>query len=440
MTVLEKAIPENKSKGKGVGEYQYIETALTQVMKQKDEALNLVDRQKKPLRDSFVLRLINGNIGNLPSLEDALDHIDLRFERRDFLVLVLYVEDYFALFQDEKDVDDAPKISLAHFILSNVFGELFSGEYTAHMVIAEERPTFLINLNYSEKKEDVPELIRYAQEFIGQNFGLMIQAGVSEPKSSYEGIAEAFAEAVETVEYKVLLERKDFMYYHEMPRSTDNRYRYGYSVEREQNLVFAIQAGNVQDAERIVNELFDEIRGTTDINIAKCFVFDIGSTLIRAIEEISPQWNEENSVFLQQVQELLGYNSIPRMQVQLCELIVQMCTYFGCFSKQESLSNRIHIYVEEHLDDPNLNVAAIGLEFSMVPRYISKLFKDETGEGLLDHINRLRVRKAKQILEDRNLKLEDVATQVGFTTVNSFIRVFKKFENITPGKYREMLK
>ena len=75
----------------------------------------------------------------------------------------------------------------------------------------------------------------------------------------------------------------------------------------------------------------------------------------------------------------------------------------------------------------------------MVPRYISKVFKDETGEGLLDHINRLRIQQAKKIMQNKNLVLEDVAGQVGFTNVNSFIRVFKKYEGITPGKYRESL-
>ena len=75
----------------------------------------------------------------------------------------------------------------------------------------------------------------------------------------------------------------------------------------------------------------------------------------------------------------------------------------------------------------------------MVPRYISKVFKDDTGEGLLDCINRIRIQEAKKIMQNKELVLEDIAGQVGFTNVNSFIRVFKKYEEMTPGKYREML-
>lgn len=439
LTVLKKALPEEETEQEGVGEYRYIESALTQVLEQKERAVDTVERQKKPLQDSFVIRLLSGNIGSLPSIEDALSNIDLRFEKKNFLVLALYVEDYSVLFQEEEGVEDSQRVSLTHFILSNVLGELFSGEYSAHMVILEEMPVFLINLDYAGKEEDVSGIVRYAQEFLNANFGLDVKAGLSEAKSSYEGIAEAYDEAVETVEYKVLLGREDILYYHEMPKNKDSQYRYGYSIEHEQKLIAAVQSGDAGAAGAVLNQIFDSMRGTTDLNIAKCFMFDVGSTIIKTIEEIRPQWDEENSHLLLHVQKLLESSSISRMQSGLQELLQEMCGYFEKKNQELRLSDRIHSYLLSHYGDINLNVAAIGEEFGMVPRYISKVFKDETGEGLLDHINRLRIQQAKKIMQNKNLVLEDVAGQVGFTNVNSFIRVFKKYEGITPGKYRESL-
>lgn len=241
------------------------------------------------------------------------------------------------------------------------------------------------------------------------------------------------------MEYKVLLGREDIMYYHEMPKNKDSQYRYGYSIEHEQKLIAAVQSGDTAAAGAVLNQIFDSMRGTTDLNIAKCFMFDVGSTIIKTIEEIRPQWDEENSHLLLHVQKLLESSSISRMQSGLQELLQEMCGYFEKKNQELRLSDRIHSYLLSHYGDINLNVAAIGEEFGMVPRYISKVFKDETGEGLLDHINRLRIQQAKKIMQNKNLVLEDVAGQVGFTNVNSFIRVFKKYEGITPGKYRESL-
>lgn len=439
LSLLKKAVPAGEEGGNQVGEYQYIEAALSEVLEQKAQAVDTMERQKKPLQDSFIVRLLRGNLGGLPSLEDALHNIGLVFEKKDFIVMAVYVEDYTALFQEEEEMDDLKRVSLAHFILSNILEELFGGGGAAHMVVMEEMPVLLINLAAEGQQEWVREQVRYAAEFLNSHFSLGIQIGISNPKESFEGISEAYDEAVETVEYKVLLGREDILFYHEMPRGGENKYRYGYSIEHEQNLIAAVQTGSYELAEGELDQIFDSVRGTDNLNIAKCFMFDVGSTIIKTIEEIHPQWDEESAHLLSHVQALLESSSIARMQSGLKELLKEMCAYFAKRKQEVRLSDRIDAYLMEHYGDVNLNVAAIGEAFGMVPRYISKMFKDETGEGLLDHINRLRVEEAKKIMKNKELRLEEIAARTGFTNINTFIRVFKKYEHVTPGRYRELL-
>ena len=80
----------------------------------------------------------------------------------------------------------------------------------------------------------------------------------------------------------------------------------------------------------------------------------------------------------------------------------------------------------------------IAEHFDMNPHYISMQFKEQSGESLKTFINFVRIEKAKQILLTTPKKLEEIANMVGFIDNNAFIRVFKKFEGITPGKYREI--
>lgn len=438
LTELKKAVPDETAEEDGIGEYRYIESVLAHVLEQKNKVVDIMERHKNLFRDSFVIRLLSGDIENIPSVEDALNNIDLSFSKENFLVLAIYVEDYSVLFQDEQ-LEDSQRVSMIHFILSNVLGELLSGEYIAYMVVMKGMPIFLINLDFEERKSNICGIVRYVQEFLESNFGLTIQMGFSEVKSSYEGIAEAYDEAVETVECKVFLGRDDIMYYGEIQKNAKNKHRYGYSIEQEQRLMFAVQSGNKDAANALLNQIFDNMRGITDLNLLKYFMFDVGSTVIKTIEEMNPQWDEKKSNLLKYLQEILADSSVARMQRGLQGLIQELCEYFASRNKEERLSDRIRKYVLEHYDDINLNVEDIGEKFGFVPRYISKIFKDETGEGLLDYINRMRIQESKKIMKNKNLVLEDVASQVGFTNVNSFIRVFKKYEGITPGKYREAL-
>lgn len=57
-----------------------------------------------------------------------------------------------------------------------------------------------------------------------------------------------------------------------------------------------------------------------------------------------------------------------------------------------------------------------------------------------DHINLMRIEKAKQLLADTSRSIQTVALEVGFLESSSFIRIFKKIEGITPGVYRSLAK
>lgn len=74
----------------------------------------------------------------------------------------------------------------------------------------------------------------------------------------------------------------------------------------------------------------------------------------------------------------------------------------------------------------------------MTPAYMSRLFKERTGYGLLDYINKVRIEKAKVLLNENSYSIQEIALKVGFVNSNTFIRSFKKAEGITPGSYKKM--
>ena len=438
LTVLKEVVSDSDTKELDVGEYRYIESALLNILENKKKDAEIMERQRNVLRDSFVNRLLSGKIDDLSSVDDTFGNIGLYFGKKDFIVLAVYVEDYSALFRDE-DLEDEKRVSMAQFILSNVFGELLNGEYNSYMLVKDDMPVILVNLDFDGHKKDICDIVSFVREFLNKNFDLNIKVGISEPTNFYEGISAAYDEAIETVEYKVLFDNDDIMYYGEIQKNENHKYRYGYSIELEQRLMLVVRSGKEEDAFAVLDQIFDSIQGISDLNIFKCFMFDIGSTMIKIIEENRLQWDDETTKLLLDAQSLLENSSITRMKSRLRDLVSEMCGYFSKRNKSEKLSDQINKYLEEHYSDINLSVAAIGDEFGFVPRYISKIFKDETGEGLLDHINKLRIQKSKKVMENKKLGLEEVAGMVGFTNVNSFIRVFKKYEGMTPGRYREAL-
>ena len=72
--------------------------------------------------------------------------------------------------------------------------------------------------------------------------------------------------------------------------------------------------------------------------------------------------------------------------------------------------------------------------------YVSKVFKEEYGIGVVEYMNELRIEAAKKLMEKEGITIKEVAEQVGFTSDIHFIRIFKKYENITPGVYKRQNK
>ena len=56
----------------------------------------------------------------------------------------------------------------------------------------------------------------------------------------------------------------------------------------------------------------------------------------------------------------------------------------------------------------------------------------------MDYIARLRVDKAKALIDSTELSMSEIASNVGFNNVRTFLRTFRKFEGITPSQYHEL--
>ena len=103
------------------------------------------------------------------------------------------------------------------------------------------------------------------------------------------------------------------------------------------------------------------------------------------------------------------------------------------------MADDICSYIKRHYNDPNLSLSSLAIQFEMNVNQLSRTFRDLTGEGAPDYINHVRIDRAKQILcGEKYINLDDLAAQVGYNNTKTLIRSFKRFEDMTPGQYRDL--
>ena len=75
-------------------------------------------------------------------------------------------------------------------------------------------------------------------------------------------------------------------------------------------------------------------------------------------------------------------------------------------------------------------------KYYMNPSYLSRLFKQVTGQNFSRYLIRLRMQKARELLKNKDIKVSEVASYVGYNDLSNFIQTFKKHYGITPNQLR----
>jgi AraC-like DNA-binding protein len=99
---------------------------------------------------------------------------------------------------------------------------------------------------------------------------------------------------------------------------------------------------------------------------------------------------------------------------------------------------RAKAFIREHLAEP-LSLGAVARSVNTSTFYFCKLFKRVTGVNFTDYVSRLRIERAKTLLFNPNLRVSEIAFEVGFQSLTHFNRVFKRVAGESPTEYRGRL-
>ncbi len=98
----------------------------------------------------------------------------------------------------------------------------------------------------------------------------------------------------------------------------------------------------------------------------------------------------------------------------------------------------IQMYIKRHYQEP-ITLQHLAEQFYLHPNYLSRLFKEKTGQNFIEYITEIRMNKVKEMLEDPDAKISDISQAVGYENPRYFSKVFKQTTGVTPSEYREQI-
>lgn len=151
-------------------------------------------------------------------------------------------------------------------------------------------------------------------------------------------------------------------------------------------------------------------------------------------------------IFSEMFQEAEEQNACYNVCLQ--GMLMRLLVYIGRYIRQtdsiEYISNSpkhdkvsgVVKHINEHYSE-ELSVPGIAKLFYISPYYLSRIFKETTGFTLLEYISLVRVKSAQQLLENKRLKVIEIAEKTGFGSVSQFNRTFKQIVGHSPLNYRK---
>ncbi|MBE7038040.1 MAG: helix-turn-helix transcriptional regulator [Ruminococcaceae bacterium] len=197
-------------------------------------------------------------------------------------------------------------------------------------------------------------------------------------------------------------------------------YVYEKLIDTSGNMVFIVNVDDdnedafIEDTKFVCTLLSDVMTKEFSIGV------DISiSSLRKGIESLSNSYNEAIAALAANSGKITDYRDIQN-------------------NRSLKMIADIEEYIDAHYMNNNLSNTVIADEFNITGQYLSVLFKKYKKENLQNYIARVRVEYAKELLKNNKYTVFQIANMVGYSNDIGFIRVFKKLEGITPGKFRQM--
>jgi AraC-like DNA-binding protein len=342
-------------------------------------------------------------------------------------VVILSIDRYEAWTRAYSDEDR----SLLKFALANIVAELFETDWRIVCADFGEDKTALL-LQPREAGALLEPKLAEAIEVVSHLLKFSVTAGVSTPVTETTRLKQAMLEAENALAYRM---------YQGYSRSISFREVSGHEVNEPmpsesmlEELILAVRSGEERAAEAALERIFSFLQGQNEYPSA---VLTFVLEAVERIEQLRPV-DEQDAELTYMRFDTLHLEDIKK---ELSSRVLKLVERFKRLveSKDFILCQQMIDYMNQHLSEP-IGIPEISESIGISSSLASQVFKQETGETIYNYLTRLRMERAADLLLKTDARISDIAEQVGYQHENSFIRSFRKFKDITPGKYRDMMR
>ncbi len=389
-----------------------------------------------PIMQANVLHhLLTNKLNGEDDFRSALDLIGIQFAHPRFIVLVFGIDHYRRIVLSRDQVS----LRLLKSTLRQRIGESVPPG-VPNICAEREGGNIGLLLNTSESPADTERMVRNISRrvvsMVKRDFPFSVTCGIGQPCSSLKEVHISYDQARTALGFRLYEGGGTVI---ESSRFEESRREDPFpGPEMEKTLIHCVENGNEKDVPFVVDSLMDRIRSLSSRDTFA--VREVFNRIAARIKEIScgldlAEGSECSGDLYGELADLETLEEIYTWLIPVCTRAARELRD-GSLEKTGGSARNIAAYIDENLDNPGLSLVDIGDAVGLSASYVSRVFKEHYGTNYVDYLNRRRIDSARELLKQMDLPVHQVASLAGFANLQTFIRVFKKYEGLSPGRYR----
>lgn len=384
------------------------------------EYTKLKENSSAAFQNHFLQRLLQGEYKDSGYLDAIGGVSNVRFEKDGFAVLML-------LFSKQ-----------APLLCSDIqLQELCRAHLAGYLQRTSDRNQYVYIANFaSQQRQQLKQAVQALYDELEQTFeGYNLVIAVGECCDSIAGVSQSYETAVLAADYRFVQGNHCIIWHDQL--SFDTAMLELYPKKQFEQLRYALQRGETENVYPVLNEIIAYLKSG---NLPLFYVRSLAYETINILAETLVKLGDEtfSAEFLKTYSGFFAdFDTIDELADALNQLSVNICLYIveGILQEKDEKLYKIKREIDTNYSDINFSIQALAEHHGMTAAALSQYFKGQTGMTVMDYLTQCRMEKAKQLLREGELTLNEITEKIGYINTSSFIRRFKSLYGLTPRQY-----
>lgn len=369
--------------------------------------------------------IVEGNFDDEAKIHAALRDCGAEMDGTRYIMCVFMIDNWLDVMSEQSE-DDINAVKNAVFEI--IEAEMIKNFKCVPDIPFDDRMAFVIDFSEDDAGLRLEKSLQSINDLLLLQMSVSVSAAQSRPVESLLEVRRCNAELRELAPERFKHGSRSFI------RSKTEVLTAAEANEMyiKQSAVFmkAVAAHETEDAVRAADIIAD--------NLCLMSTDNIRAVILRFIMALKTKYGDmpELEDIHENIMNLIKYSDVDELKLRFHNIISEIIL------SVPSSSDSVAVKIKEYIDcnyKKELSLQYLADVFRLSPAYLSTLFKNANGTGVVDYINRVRINKAKELLKNTEMSIKDISEESGFTNYNSFARVFKKVTGISAKDYKHNL-